>query len=336
MPAMPILKRSTAPLLGLLAGVAFAAPVPLPLTIRAQRATPLAAGNHTLTLRHDGRTRRYVLHVPRGFVAGRAIPLVLAFHGGGGEADGFQEYAGLDAVADREGFLVAYPNGSGPLPRRLLTWNAGECCGYAMNQKVDDVGFAAALLDDVAKRATVDAGRVYATGHSNGAMMAYRLAAERADRIAAVVAVAGAYNQATFSPSRPVAVLDIHSVDDSRALYNGGVGPAFPGTNSRSSHRPVMEGIERWRLNNKCGAAPRTAETRRGAARTADSTQSATRLVWEGCAPMAPVEHWKLTGVGHAWPGNADLGRREELVGPRTKVIDAAEEIWRFLKNVRR
>jgi hypothetical protein len=62
---------------------------------------------------------------------------VLAFHGGGGEAQGFKGYAGLDTVADREGFIVVYPNGTGVLPRRLLTWNAGECCGYAMNQRVD-------------------------------------------------------------------------------------------------------------------------------------------------------------------------------------------------------
>ena len=74
--------------------------------------------------------------------------MVFAFHGGGGEAEGFKRYAGLDAVADREGLLVVYPNGTGILLRRLLTWNAGDCCGYAMNQRVDDVGFAIAALDD--------------------------------------------------------------------------------------------------------------------------------------------------------------------------------------------
>src|SRR5687767_1404970 len=115
------------------------------LTAGQRLTAALAPGDHALSLQHGGRQRSYLLHVPRATESARSLPLVLAFHGGGGEAEGFKGYAGLDAVADREGFLVAYPNGSGLLPRRLLTWNAGECCGYAMNQRVDDVGFAVAV-----------------------------------------------------------------------------------------------------------------------------------------------------------------------------------------------
>ena len=136
----------------------------------------LAPGDHRFSLRHDGRNRTYITHVP-GIAGRRALPVMIAFHGGGGEAEGFKAYAGLDAVADREGFIVVYPNGTGVLPRRLLTWNAGECCGYAMNQRVDDAGFAIAVLDDLARRTAIDTRRVYATGHSNGAMMSYRLGA---------------------------------------------------------------------------------------------------------------------------------------------------------------
>jgi poly(3-hydroxybutyrate) depolymerase len=75
-------------------------------------------------------------------------------------------------------------------------------------------------------------------------MMADRLAAERANRIAAIVPVAGAVDHERFAPSRRVAVLHIHSVDDPRALYEGGLGPPSPGTDVRSSHRPVMDGRE--------------------------------------------------------------------------------------------
>ncbi len=310
----------------------------LALALLAAVITPparLSPGNHTFTLRHGDRTRAYIVHVPPAATDGRALPILLAFHGGGGEAAGFQAYAGLDAVADREGFLVVYPYGTGVLPRRLLTWNAGECCGYAMNRNVDDVGFAIAVLDDVAKRTPVDQSRTWATGHSNGAMMAYRLAAARADRISAIVPVAGAYDLALFNPSRPVAVLDIHSVDDPRALYDGGLGPPFPGTNVRSSHRPVMEGLERWRTRNGCAAVTHVAESRTGAS-PEGAKQTATRLVWEGCAPGAPVEHWKLTGVGHGWPGNAQAEVRESIIGPATTVINAAEEVWKFVSRVRR
>jgi polyhydroxybutyrate depolymerase len=308
---------------------------------RAARETPqqapdqaLAAGNHTVAIRHGGRNREYIVHVPRGAAAAR--PVVVAFHGGGGEAAGFQGYAGLDAVADREGFVVVYPFGTGPLPRRLLTWNAGECCGYAMNQNIDDVAFAVAVLDDVARRTTIDQGRVYATGHSNGAMMSYRLGAERADRIAAIVPVAGAYDMERFAPTRPVAVLHIHSVDDPRALYNGGLGPPFPGTNVRSSHKPVMDGIDRWLRNNGCGTQPRTTESRTGRAGTVNAGQTATLLTWDGCARNAPVAHWRLSGVGHAWPGNERAELREEIIGPATTLVVAAEEVWRFVAPIRR
>lgn len=291
----------------------------------AASATTLAPGNHTVTIQHGGRTRSYLVHVPTGARGRDDLPVMLAFHGGGGDAAGFQGYAGLDVVADREGFIVAYPNGSGVLPRRLLTWNAGECCGYAMNNNVDDVAFAIAVLDDLARRIGVDTRRVYATGHSNGAMMAYRLAAERSDRIAAIIPVAGAYAMERFAPSRPVAILHIHSVDDPRALYNGGTGPPFPGTQVRSSHRPVMEGIERWVAFNGCNRTPTIVETRTGQTGTINAGQTATLLRWEGCT--APVAHWRLTGVGHAWPGHTAIGNREEIIGPPTTLINVGEAV---------
>ena len=294
----------------------------------------LAAGDHTMSLQHGGRARSYLVHIPRAASAGRALPLVLAFHGGGGEAQGFKAYAGLDAVSDREGFVVVYPNGTGVLPRRLLTWNSGECCGYAMNQSVDDVGFAIAVLDDVARRVTIDARRVYATGHSNGGMMAYRLGAERADRIVAIAPVAGAFNLATFAPTRPVSVLHIHSVDDPRALYTGGMGPPLLGTEARASHRPVMDGLEKWRAHDGCSKQPRENAVRKG--RQGTTAQTATLLVWDGCAKGTTVAHWKLTGTGHGWPGTTQTPLSEELIGPPTTLVSAAEEAWKFFRQVSR
>jgi polyhydroxybutyrate depolymerase len=267
---------------------------------------------------------------------GAPLPVVLAFHGGGGNAEGFEAYAGLDTLADRAGFLVVYPDGTGPLRRRLLTWNAGpDCCGYARTHDVDDVGFAMAVLDDLARRTPVDSLRVYATGHSNGAMMAYRLAAERAERIAAIAVVAGAMDvpAEAFHPSRAVPVLDIHSVDDPRALYGGGMGPPFPGTRQRVHHQPVMAGLGRWIERDGCPPQPRIAQTREGASGTADAGQTATLLVWDPCTSGAKVEHWKLTGVGHAWPGSTTSRLPERLLGRHTTLIDAAEEVWGFVSR---
>jgi polyhydroxybutyrate depolymerase len=298
---------------------------------------PLAPGDYTFGLRHDGRARRYHAHLPPAVRSRAPLPVMLAFHGGGGEAAGFEGYSGFNAIADREGFLAVFPDGTGPLRNRLLTWNAGTCCGYAVQRDVDDVGFAIAVLDDLARRTAVDPSRVYAAGHSNGGMMAYRLAAERADRIAAIVSVGGAMTlTAPFAPSRPVAILHIHSVDDPRALYDGGLGPPFPGTNQRQQHRPVQEALDRWIAHDGCATRPDTLETRHGRVATRDGGHTATKLTWSPCSSGYDVVHWKLTGAGHGWPGNERAEVRESLIGPVTTIIDAADEAWRFASRFRR
>lgn len=204
-----------------------------------------------------------------------------------------------------------------------------------MDRAVDDVGFTAAVLDDLGRRTGVDPRRVYVTGHSNGGMMSYRVAAELGDRIAAVAPVAGAMHLAPFRPVRPVPVLHIHSVDDPRALYQGGEGPPFPGTTRTVRHRPVEEGLEAWRSLNGCGGSPRVAERREGVAGGRDAGQAAELLVWDGCTTGAAVHHWRLSGSGHGWPGQTRALLRESLVGPSTTLVDAATEVWRFVRDHR-
>ena len=300
----------------------------------------LAPGNHDLRLTEGasppsarGRVRTFIVHVPAAVADGKPLPVLLAFHGGGGNASGFQKYAGLDRIADREGFVVVYPDGSGQLGRRLLTWNAGDCCGYAHTAGVDDVAFALAILKRLAADVPLDRTRVYATGHSNGAMMAYRLAADAADRVAAIAAVAGMMTVARFAPAQPVPMLHIHSVDDPRALYRGGLGPPFPGTDLRTEHASVEGGLARWMVVNRCATEPRVAESREAPAGA--STHSAELLVYEPCETEAAVAHWRLTGAGHGWPGHRSP-LPERLMGPDTTVIDAAEEIWKFVSRFRR
>ena len=294
----------------------------------------LGAGDHDRSLTVGAGARTYLVHVPPRVSEGRPLPVVLAFHGGGGNASGFKAYAGLDALADREGFVVVYPDGSGRLGRRLLTWNAGGCCGYAAAQSVDDVGFALAVLRDLARNVAVDPARVYATGHSNGAMMAYRLAIEASDRIAAIAPVAGTMQAASFPSPRPMPVLHIHSIDDPRALYAGGLGPPFPGTQSRVTHRAVEPELQKWIAHDRCPAEPRTVEQRTAPHRGAPD-HTATLLSWGPCATGAEVQLWKLTGAGHGWPGG-HIRLPETIMGPETVVIDAALEVWRFVSRFRR
>ena len=130
----------------------------------------------------DRRERIYLVHVPKSYDDAKPTPVVLAFHGGGSNAEQMVRFCGLNGKADEAGFIVVYPNGTGLFPR-TLTWNGGNCCGYAMRNKVDDVAFVRALLDDLAKVARIDNKRVYATGMSNGAIISYRSASELSDRL---------------------------------------------------------------------------------------------------------------------------------------------------------
>lgn len=310
------------PLLAALLAVSPSARGPNPAT--------LEPGDTTITLNQDGRRRSYIVHVPPGGRPAAPRALLVAFHGGGGHAAQFQSDAGLDRLADREGVVVVYPNGTGRLAQRLLTFNAGkDCCGYAHDQGVDDVGFAAAVVADVSGRTPIDRRRVYATGHSNGAIMAYRLAAERAELVAAIAPVAGAMSVETFRPSRPVAVMHIHSVDDPRALYDGGLGPPFPGTSRRIAHAPVRQALDRWIDVNGCRTAPNVTDRREAGRETAE------RLAYGPCASGSDVVHWKLTGAGHGWPG-APASPLARWVGPPVTVINAADEIWQFVRRYQR
>ena len=292
-------------------------------------ALALGAGNHDVHLRVGKLERHYVVHVPPGTAPKAAV--VLNFHGGGANAREEQRYTRMDALADRERFIVVYPDGTGPVRERFLTWNAGTCCGAASGGQVDDVAFVRALLDDLAGRIDYDASRVYATGLSNGAMMSYRLAAELPDRIAAIAPVAGSMALARFSATHGVPVMHIHSVDDPRALYNGGLGAPFPITGSRVLHPPVEERLAEWARVNGCGPEPEAKE-RRDWKSASGALHTATRLAWPGC--KAETVLWKLSGAGHVWPGGV-LDYLTWLLGPGTRAIDANEEMWRFFSRHR-
>jgi polyhydroxybutyrate depolymerase len=298
---------------------------------------PVAAetgpGDHKYSLEVGALKRTYIVHVPPLAAKGRSLPVVLNFHGGGGNAENQKWYSRMDAAADRDGYIAVYPNGTGGIGGRFLTWNAGTCCGPAASHHVDDVGFVLAVLEDLARRLPYDRSRVYATGLSNGSMMAYRVAAELPGRIAAVAGVAGAMTLPGFAPSLPVPVMHIHSVDDQRAFYNGGLGPAFPLTKTHVLHQSVDSMVEKWRTHDGCPSEARVEATLHG--NGADAAHTATRYQYGPCRAGSEVVLWKLTGAGHVWPG----GRHDYLpllLGPGTAVIDANREMWRFFSRFRR
>jgi polyhydroxybutyrate depolymerase len=298
-------------------------------------AAALDPGDHEFTLRHQELRRSYLVRVPPQAAERKPLPVVINFHGGGSNAKTQKWYSRMDESADRDGYVAVYPNGTGILAEQLLTWNAGTCCGWAVMYRVDDVGFVLALLDDLARRTPLDRARVYLTGLSNGSMMAYRVAAEAAHRVAAVAGVAGAMTLPRFAPALPVPVLHIHSVDDRRALYDGGLGLAFPMTDTRVFHQPVDAMLGKWLAHNGCPAQPQVSGPVAGNAGGEDATHTATRYAYTPCRAGSEVVLWRLTGAGHVWPG----GRQDFLpllLGPGTTVIDANREMWRFFSRFRR
>ncbi len=290
-----------------------------------------APGEYTLNLNHDHRERSAIVHIPPRASLRDRLPVVVNFHGGGGHAANQQAYSLMDRIADREGFVAVYPNGTGPLRYRLLTWNAGSCCGYAAANRVDDVGFVIVLLQRLGELIPIDRSRIYATGLSNGAMMAYRLASEASQHFSAIAPVAGAMVIDKILAPRPVPVMHFHSVDDPRALYGGGLGPPFPLTNSRVFHPKVDDVIARWVEHNGC-ARDGSMVARR--ARGSVPEHTATRFDFQRCRDGSEVVLWKLTGPGHVWPGGKPK-YLPKLLGPSTDVIDANSEMWNFFSRFR-
>lgn len=302
-----------------------------PSDIPAKQDTIQTGTNQTITLKHQGRERQFILHIPDTLDRTHVAPVIINLHGGGGNAEGQQQYSRMDRAAAEYKFIVVYPNGTGQFENRLLTWNAGTCCGYAMQNGIDDVGFIRKVIDTLPRYIKIDPRRVYATGLSNGGMMSYRLALELSDKITAIAPVAGAMHVAEFHPKRPIPIMHFHSVDDPRALYRGGLGPAFPLTNQRVEHRDVTETLELWAENNRCQQGPFLYKEA-SVDIDANTKHRAEKWAWTACAQRADVVHWKLTVAGHVWPG----GQQDyltKILGPGTQVIDANEQMWLFFSQ---
>ena len=272
-------------------------------------------------MQSGGLDRTYIVHVPAALPKG-PVPLVVVLHGGGGSAAGAAKQTHFDAESDAGGFIAIYPNGTGRsrlLMRRadrqgFYTWDAGNCCGYAQENGVDDVGFIRALVAQVEQDYSIDPKRVYATGISNGGMMSYRLACEASDVFAAVGVVSGLIEAPACSPTAPVSVIHFHGAADENIPLAGGVGAKAL---EKEHHKPVQDSIDFWAKADGCPAAAR-------------SEQGGMHVqAYASCKDGTAVMFYIIEGGGHAWPGGEQTAF---FLDKPSTVVDATAEIWKFFE----
>lgn len=279
-----------------------------------RRTTSAPSGDTTYSLTHDGIERTYVLHVPSSYDGKSAVPLVLDFHGGGGNANTEMTTSKFSGLADRKGFIVAYPNGNGRLQDKLLTWNGGTCCGYAAKDQIDDVGFVRAVIAEIQSKYKIDSKRIYAAGLSNGAIFSYRLACDASDIFAAIAPVSGTLNDPQCQPNNTVSVIHFHGTDDAHVPYKGGYGPDSLVDVDFAS---VKDSIDFWLNVDQCEKTPQT-----------ESFQDIQHDMYSNCANGTNVELYTIVGGKHAWPGSD--GPAWNGGDLPTKTISATELIWDF------
>ena len=286
----------------------------------------LGPGDHTRTITVGNLQRRYRVHVPKKYAADHPAPVIVVFHGGGGNPESMVRLTGMNAKSEEAGFIVVYPYGSGALKDHLLTFNGGGCCGYAMQNKIDDVGFTSALLDDLAKVANVDTNRVFATGLSNGGIMAYYLASELSDRIAAIAPIGGPLMMEACRPRRAVSVMHFHGTADEFAPFKGGFGKGPLGRAGITEFRSVDHSIQNWVKANGCDAKPEIVAL----PDKANDGMRVTRKTWSGGKVGSEVVLIEIEGGGHTWPG---MEPPVAMLGKSTKDISANDLMWDFFQK---
>ncbi len=264
---------------------------------------PAASGDQDWTIDAGGLKRIAHVHVPKSYDPGKAIPVVLNFHGYSSNADQQILLSHMNEKADATGFVAVHAEGTGT-PQ---SWNAGLCCGQAVQNMVDDVGFVKKILDELDAKLCIDKKRIFATGMSNGGFLSHRLACELSDRIAAVAPVAGVNGLSSCTPTRPMSVHHFHGTADTVIPYNGGGATNAPG---------VIATMDGWAKRSNC-RLPARQTTKRG---------DVTCVTYDGCDAGAEVSLCTIDQGGHTWPGGTPV----PPLGKTSTDIKATDEMWDF------
>lgn len=269
-----------------------------------------------MSVTSGGVHRTVLVHLPSGFTDRSRVALVLNMHGSGSTAAQQEGFTGMDAVADRAGFIVVYPQGAIPSGSGY-DWNVpGQRLfggGAVPASAPDDVAYLTTVISTLQADLCVDASRVYATGFSGGARMASQLGCDLSGVVAAIAPVSGLRLPAPCPSTRPVPVLTLHGTADPVDPYNGN-GQAY-WTYS------VAVAAQRWAAHNGCNATPVQTEPATGAELT----------TYGGCTGGAAVVLYTMAGEGHEWPGGPTLPARDtDVLGPQSNAVNADTVMWQF------
>jgi len=300
---------------GMLAGPASAT------TSSARRASSACSGGgstgtQTLSLPVGGRRRTVIVHTPPASTGRAPVALVLNLHGSGSTAHAQELLTGMDATADANGFIVAYPQGaitagSGfewNVPNQPLIGGASVPKGSA-----NDVSFVSSLIAYLSAHYCVDPRRVYSTGFSGGARLTSQLACDLPTQVAAVAPVSGLRFPSSCPSARPVPVLSFHGTADPVDPYQG--------NGQKYWTYSVPTAAQRWAAKDSCSSTP-----------TVTTPSPTVQLTaYTGCAAGTTVELYTISGAGHTWPGGPTLPRRvTRVLGPQSDAITASSTIWSF------
>jgi len=235
--------------------------------------------------------RAYSKFIPASYSKDSSIPLVVLLHGYGSTGAQQESYMKFESVAEKNKFILVYPDGTiDSVGRRF--WNATDACCSFFSQ-VDDDAYLLAILKEMESRYSIDAKRIYFVGHSNGGFMSYRMACRHPDRIAAIASLAGAsfYKETDCGAKSSVSVLQVHGTKDETILYEGGqiLGNSYPSAFASASQ---------WATVNQCtqNAVSRSTKLDLEGNIAGDETSI---KAWTNCQNSSEVELWTVENATH-------------------------------------
>jgi polyhydroxybutyrate depolymerase len=286
--------------------------------------------NRPMTLDQDGEERSFLVTVPPQYDESEPIPLLIALHPLQSTGRQMRDVTELDDLAKAEGFIAVFPDAKDKI------WNLGGINIF----EPSDIEFISLLIDFMADRYAVDAGRVYLVGASMGALMTYQAACELTDRIAGVGVVMGATMPSFLAencvPSAPMPLIAIHGTADETLPIDGGL------VLVKGIPLPVLfwsaeESLGFWAENNGCAGTVLSVDLPDSDPSDGTTVRQETYI---GCPAAAPVVFYRVEGGGHTWPRSGPrFDFKDNDDSPNRRVsndIDASRLVWDFLREQRR